>query len=113
VRRETDRDLAAAEHAPDGSILVSGTFPIHDLPDLGIELVARADGDYTTIAGLVIAKLGHLPNQPGETVALDDWTAEITAVERRAITGVRLRPVRLSPIPAQTDQAKDTRWARS
>jgi putative hemolysin len=89
---ETDRDVVAARYAPDGSIQLPGTFPIHDLPDLSIELPHRADGDYTTIAGLVIAVLGHLPNQPGETVPLGGWTAEITAVERRAVTGVRLRP---------------------
>jgi putative hemolysin len=52
------------------------------------------DTDYTTVAGLVLARLGHLPNQPGETITLDGWTAEVTAVERRAITSVRLILIR-------------------
>jgi putative hemolysin len=91
---ETDRDIAQATHEPDGSILLPGTFPVHDLPDLGVDLYQVGDADYTTVAGLVLARLGHLPNQPGETIPLDGWTAEVTAVERRAITSVRLKPVR-------------------
>jgi putative hemolysin len=104
---ETDRDVAAAEYLADGSIHVPGTFPIHDLPDLGVELTIRADRDYTTIAGLVIARLGHLPQGPGQTVVLDDWTAEVTAVERRAITGVRLHPRRPTPQPAHHESSHD------
>jgi putative hemolysin len=56
-----------------------------------VVLERRPAGDYTTIAGLVIAVLGHLPTQPGETVALEGWTAQVTGVERHAITSVRLR----------------------
>jgi putative hemolysin len=90
---ETDRDVAQAKHEPDGGILLPGTFPVHDLPDLGVDLERPPDGDYTTVAGLVLAQLGHLPKQPGETVTLNGWTAEVTAIERRAITSIRLRPV--------------------
>jgi putative hemolysin len=88
---ETDPDVAEAVHEPDGSILLPGTFPVHDLTDVGVDLEPAADADYTTVAGLVLANLGHLPTQPGETVRLDGWTAEVAGVERRAITSVRLR----------------------
>jgi putative hemolysin len=88
---ETDPDVAQAVHEPDGSILLPGTFPVHDLTDVGVDLESPADADYTTIAGLVLAGLGHLPTEPGETVGLDGWTAEVAGVEGRAITGVRLR----------------------
>lgn len=88
---ETDRDVQAVQRGPDGSLLLPGTFPVHDLPDLGVQLDSRPAGDYTTIAGMVIALLGHLPTQPGETVSLDGWTAQVTGVERHAITSVRLR----------------------
>ncbi len=87
---ETDRDVAAVQRGPDGSLMVPGTFPIHDLPDLGIELEPLHDADFTTVAGMVIAFLGHLPTTPGETVTIDGWTAEVTGVERRTVTGVRL-----------------------
>jgi putative hemolysin len=39
----------------------------------------------------VIALLGHLPTQPGESVLVDGWTAVVTGVDRHAITSVRLR----------------------
>jgi hypothetical protein len=41
---------------------------------------------------MVIARLGHLPTKAGESVRFDGWTAEVTSVERRAVTGVRFRP---------------------
>jgi putative hemolysin len=97
---ETDRDIAQAVHEPDDAILLPGTFPVHDLPDVGVELEQRGDADFTTVAGLVLAHLGHLPSAPGETVSLVGWTAEVAAVERRAITSVRLRPIR-EPVSAR------------
>jgi putative hemolysin len=89
---DTDRDVNAARHEADGSILVPGTFPVHDLPDLGVAASGLSDGDYTTVAGLVIARLGRLPTRPGDVVSIDGWTAEVAGVERRAVTSVRLRP---------------------
>src|SRR3954466_10106911 len=32
---ETDRDVAAVVKEPDGALLMPGSFPIHDLPDIG------------------------------------------------------------------------------
>ena len=88
---DTDRDVTAAQHEPDGSIVVPGTFPVHDLPDLGIDATGVGDGDYTTVAGLVISRLGRLPTRPGDVVPIDGWTAEVAGIERRAVTSVRLR----------------------
>jgi putative hemolysin len=88
---ETDREIAGVQREGDGSILLPGTYPVHDLPDLGVHLGHQPRGDYATIAGLVITLLGHLPTRPGETVSLDGWSAEVTAVDRHAVTGVRLR----------------------
>jgi putative hemolysin len=96
---ETDRDVQAVRRDDDGSILLPGTFPVHDLPDLGVYLDNPPHGDYTTIAGLVITLLGHLPTQPGEIVSLDGWTAQITEVDRHAITGVRLHSDRRDTEP--------------
>jgi putative hemolysin len=89
---ETDRDVQAVRREDDGSLLLPGTFPVHDLPDLGIHLEHRPHGDYTTIAGLVITVLGHLPTRAGESVTVDGWTAQVTEVDRHAITSIRLRP---------------------
>lgn len=88
---ESDPDVMAVKKQADGSLLLPGTFPMHDLPDLGVELTDAPDGDYTTIAGLVLTKLGRIPDQPGDRIDLADWTIDVTGTEHRAITGVRLR----------------------
>ncbi|MGP4030364.1 hypothetical protein [Actinomadura sp. 3N407] len=56
---ETDRDVMAVRTEPDGTLLFPGTFPVHDLPDVGVEIADLPPGDYTTIAGLVPALLGR------------------------------------------------------
>ncbi|MCO8273749.1 hemolysin family protein [Actinoplanes sp. TRM 88003] len=91
---ETDRDVQSVVHEDDGAMLLPGTFPIHDLPDIGIDVENLQDGDYTTVAGLVLSRLGHIPTAPGEVVTLDDHRAEVTQISGRAITQVRLRRVR-------------------
>lgn len=98
---ETDRDVMGVHADPDGSIPVPGTFPIHDLPDIGVELPDAPEGDYATIAGLVLTALGRIPEEPGDQVELADWTIEVTAVAHHAITTVRLRPHR--PQRTETD----------
>ena len=100
---ETDRDVQAVVREPDGALLMPGSFPIHDLPDIGFETTSPDEGDYTTIAGMVLAGLGHIPTEPGEVVTLPEFTAEVAEVTGRAITRVRLRPLRA----AQDDDAQD------
>ncbi|MFF5080076.1 hemolysin family protein [Actinoplanes sp. NPDC000266] len=89
---ETDRDVQSVVREPDGAMLLPGTFPMHDLPDIGVDVERRDEGDYTTVAGLVLAQLGHIPTQPGEVVEVDGHTAEVVEVTGRAITQVRVRP---------------------
>jgi putative hemolysin len=86
---ETDRDVQAVVHEADGAMVVPGTFPIHDLPDIGVDL--ETGGDYTTVAGLVLARLGHIPDDPGEVVDVGGWSVEVTRIDGLAITEVRLR----------------------
>lgn len=88
---ETDRDVEAVIREGEGVFLVVGSFPVHDLPDLGIETDRVADGDYTTVAGLLLDRLGHIPKTPGEMVTLPGFSAEVLEVTGRAITKVRLR----------------------
>lgn len=97
VYDETDRDVQAVWHADDGALLMPGTFPIHDLAELGVELENWPSGEYTTVAGMVIAVLGHLPTRAGEQVTIEGWTVQITDVDRHAITRVRMRASADSP----------------
>ena len=89
---DSDRDVQSVQFLPDGSCLLPGTFPVHDLPDIGVDLGDCAIGDFTTIAGLVLVALGRIPTQPGDRVDANDWTIDVTQIARRALTEVRLTP---------------------
>lgn len=86
---EFDRDTSGVRRRADGSVVLIGEFPVHDLGELGIDL---PDGPYATIAGLVLHTLGRLP-EPGERIQVNDWRIIITRVSDRAITQVRLVPM--------------------
>ncbi|MDZ5444588.1 hemolysin family protein [Micromonospora sp. 4G57] len=88
---ETDRDLSSVRTEEDGTLLLPGTFPVHDLADLGVALPGRPAGDYTTIAGLVLTCLGHIPTVAGESVTVDGWELVVADIDHRAITEVRIR----------------------
>jgi putative hemolysin len=85
---ETDPDLATVVHEADGTIVLPGRFPIHDLPDIGVDLPG---GDYTTIAGLVLDRLGTIP-APGDETTIDGWRLQVRAMRGRAITEISLSP---------------------
>ena len=38
---ETDPDLTTVRHEPDGTIVLPGTFPVHDLDDIDVDLPDR------------------------------------------------------------------------
>ncbi|WP_086818647.1 hemolysin family protein [Allokutzneria sp. NRRL B-24872] len=89
---EADRDILSVRTQDDGSMELPGTFPVHDLVDLGVDIADAPNGDYTTIAGMLLTRLGRIPQRPGDRVDFAEWSAEVTATEHHAITGVRLRP---------------------
>ncbi len=79
---EYDRDVAAVVRQPDDSFDLAGSFPVHDLEDLGIEV---PKGPYTTVAGLILEELGRIP-APGESVDIEGWRLTATEVQQSAIT---------------------------
>ncbi len=85
---ETDRDPPSVARRNDGSMVIPGSFPVHDLADLGLAVPA---GSYDTVAGFVLSRLGHLP-VVGERVRLGNDALEVDAMDRRAIASVRLIP---------------------
>jgi putative hemolysin len=50
----------AAVRRPDGSWLLDGRLPLDDFRDL-FDLPAIPEGDFHTLAGFVVARLGHIP----------------------------------------------------
>jgi putative hemolysin len=86
---EFDPDSHGIHRQPDGSLVLPGSFPVHDLADLGITL---PEGDYATLAGLVLHRMGRIPGT-GDTVQVDGWRLEVLDMEHRAITQVRLVPL--------------------
>ena len=86
---ETDPDVLSVVWGDDGSVVVPGSFPIHDLVDLDIDL---PEGDYTTVAGLILDLLGYLPDAPGETVEVNERLLEVAGLEGRVISLVRIHP---------------------
>ncbi|HEY6416845.1 MAG TPA: CBS domain-containing protein, partial [Acidimicrobiales bacterium] len=94
---ETDRDVVGVRREPDGSLVLPGRFPVHDLEDVGVH--GMPEGPYATVAGLVLDVLGRVPQAPGDRVTVAGRTIEVLAVDGRAITEVRIGP---PPPPAST-----------
>ncbi len=83
---ETDRDLLSVRYDEDGALLVPGSFPMHDLADLGIELPT---GSYSTVAGLVLDRLGRFP-EIGECMTVDGIEIEVMDMDDRSIVTLRI-----------------------
>jgi putative hemolysin len=83
---EFDRDLGEMRRDEHGDLVLAGSFPVHDLADLEVDL---PEGDYTTVAGLVLDNLGHIP-EAGESVEVDGWRIDVVRMKGRAIAQVRL-----------------------
>ncbi|MEE8601395.1 hemolysin family protein [Euzebya tangerina] len=86
---EADPDVRSVERRADGSFVVVGTYPIHDLDDLGIDL---PEGDYTTIGGLVMAELGRVP-EVGDQVERDGWQVQVLESTTRTVERVHISPM--------------------
>jgi putative hemolysin len=96
---ETDRDVVGVRREADGSLMMPGRFPVHDLEDVGVH--GMPEGPYATVAGLVLDVLGRVPEAPGDRVTVAGRTIEVLAVDGRAITEVRISPP--APEPASTN----------
>ena len=92
IEDEDEPDPLAAEieitKETDGSLLVLGTVEIGKIErELAIELAAD---DFTTVAGLVINQLGHLP-KVGEVLEFRGYRFEVLEADERRVQRVRIR----------------------
>jgi CBS domain containing-hemolysin-like protein len=84
---EHDKEEAPVRRMSDGSYLVPGHIRIDEMNErLG---VALPEGDYETISGLVLEKLGRVPSR-GESLAAGDVTLEIAVSTARRIVTVKV-----------------------
>jgi putative hemolysin len=95
IHDEHDRDVSAVVRAADGSIVVAGSFPVHDLEDLDIEVQPR---EATTVSGLIADHLRRIP-AAGDRVVIDGTVFEVLTLRGRTAGRVRLRAE--APAPPQ------------
>jgi putative hemolysin len=95
---EHDRDVLTVVYEADGDVIVPGTFPVHDLEDLEIEVEVASD-EATTVGGLVVEQLGRIP-VAGDRVELAGFSFEVLSVRRRVAERVRIRVRSSAPPPA-------------
>ena len=89
-------ELSVAQ--PSGAFVLSGGLHPDEVQDAcGFVM---PDGEYETLAGFVLDRLGHLP-VPGEWVAHDGWEIEVVELDRRRIDRVRVVPP--APLPDPED----------
>jgi CBS domain containing-hemolysin-like protein len=67
-------------------VLEGGMHPDEVFDECGFEI---PEGEYETLAGLVLAELGHIP-VPGERFEHDGWTIEVVEMDRLRVATVRL-----------------------
>lgn len=81
-------DVSDAPGGSDDPSTIDGGTTIDDFADAtGVEL---ADGGYETVAGYVIARLGHIP-EVGEQAPVEGGALEVTAMAGSRITRLALR----------------------
>jgi CBS domain containing-hemolysin-like protein len=95
IEDEFDRELGRVRRVGAGRFVVAGTLRA-DRVDEVIGLVIP-EGDYETVAGFVIDRLGHIPAE-GETVEHAGWELTVTRVE-----GVRVAELRIRRLPEPTE----------
>jgi CBS domain containing-hemolysin-like protein len=86
-----DTTAGATVTAPTSDLVrtVSGMLREDELVDqTGFRM---PEGPYETLAGFLMAQLGHIPTQ-GEVVEYHGWRFTVTAVERRRVEQVEVRP---------------------
>jgi len=77
----------------ENTYVVAGQTELAKIDDeLHVDVEAR---DYSTVAGLVITQLGHVP-RPGERVSKNGLTFEVVEANQRTVIKVRLT---LNPAP--------------
>jgi len=99
IRDEVEPHARDIVREPAGSYLVAGRA---ELAEVAEELQVPLEGEgYSTVAGLLLAELGHVP-RPGEKVEKQGLIFEVLEANQRTVLKVRVRRVQLAPDHAGT-----------
>ncbi|MFJ1759707.1 hemolysin family protein [Amycolatopsis sp. NPDC088138] len=86
-----DREAPASQQVGTDSWLVSGQLRPDEVTDVtGFRM---PDGDYETIAGLILERLGKIPAE-GDAAEVDGWRLTVTTMDKRRVAEVEVAPVR-------------------
>ena len=98
IRDEYDEPTDGALRVRGGEIEADGLLNLDEVEEqTGVTL---PDGPYETLAGYVMAALGHVPKK-GEAVEVDGFRLEVTELDGRRVARVRVSPL---PKPAEEDR---------
>jgi magnesium and cobalt exporter, CNNM family len=97
IRDEYDLEQDQATTLPAGEVEVDGLLNLDEFTEqTGIEL---PEGPYETVAGYVLAALGHLPSM-GDSVQVAGRTITVTELDGRRIARLRVTANAPAPAPA-------------
>jgi CBS domain containing-hemolysin-like protein len=82
LERPTSRSTA------EGEWILAGTTHPDELADRTTLVIP--EGEYETLAGFLLDRLGHIPGA-GEIIVFEGWTLRVEAMDRRRIAEVRLQ----------------------
>ncbi|MCB1245945.1 MAG: HlyC/CorC family transporter [Acidimicrobiia bacterium] len=85
---DVDAPVVGPRSIGGGRYLVPGRFPVHDLADHGVDV---PEGEYATVAGVVIAALEAVP-QVGERATVGRWDLEVARMSDNTVEWVRFVP---------------------
>ncbi|MBI4165365.1 MAG: HlyC/CorC family transporter [Acidobacteria bacterium] len=97
IRDEVEPHARDISKETDSTWIVAGNTELTQISQqLHFEIES---GDYSTVAGLLLARLGHVPKS-GEKVALEGLTLEVLEASHRTVVKVRLQMTRAAtPLP--------------
>jgi CBS domain containing-hemolysin-like protein len=89
IADEYDAPTADLTVAPrPGEWVVPGALHADEIDDVcGFPM---PDGDYETLAGFVLDRLGRIPERPGDAFVYEGWTVTVSGVEGLRVAEVRL-----------------------
>lgn len=89
ITDEYDRRERRPTRAPDGRIMAPALVRPDQLAEFGVEL---PEGEYETLGGLIMDRLGRLPAR-GDVVIEAGWRLKVTSTDGRRVREVELTPL--------------------